>query len=315
MSAVNIRYTLNLSNQVSETFDFNLDEESFDLITSDQADLPQWTELEYRQCSHCPLDKAEHSHCPLAANIHPIVERFHDTRSIDEVEMDVTTPERRVIQKTALQHAIASMFELILPVCGCPKTEHMKPLARFHLPLASEEETVFRVTSMYLLGQYFVRTTGDTGGRIELDGLSEIYEGLNILNKAVASRLQHATQSDSVKNAITLLDMYSTLVPVLVEDELAEMRGFFKAYMPEGQVVEAVTTNYLEKAKSFSMDLELEPVSGGDDDVPAWLKQQDEGDEDKSNDDEDNSMAVADKILASSGLSLSLEPMNDNDNK
>jgi hypothetical protein len=33
----------------------------------------------------------------------------------------------------------------------------VKPMARFHLPLASEEETIYRATTMYLLAQYFLR--------------------------------------------------------------------------------------------------------------------------------------------------------------
>lgn len=312
METVNITYRINFDDRAPEVFDFSLDEESFDLVTTDAENLPKWTKLEFRQCSHCPLDKAEHTHCPLAKNIHHIVDRFHDTKSIDVVEMDVSTPERRVIQSTSLQQAIASMFDLIFPTSGCPKTEYMKPMARFHLPLASEEETVFRVTSMYLLAQYFLHTSSQ-GGRIELQGLNDIYDDMNILNKALASRLQTATDSDSAKNAIALLDMYSTLVPVLVDDELAELRGFFKAYLPEGEL-EVAKTNYLEKAKSFSMDLELEAVNSVDDE-PAWMRDAKAGDEKDSlgagDSSESNEMSAADKILQGSSLSLSLEPIID----
>ncbi len=307
MDTVNITYRINFDSGKSEVFDFNLDEQSFDLIASDNVELPNWTELSYRKCEHCPLDEAEHSHCPLAVNIFQVVDRFHDTRSIDEVELDVTTRERRVIQKTALQHAIASMFDVVFPTCGCPQTALMKPLARFHLPLASEEETVFRVTSMYLLAQYFMRNAQSGGGRIELEGLTDIYDNLHILNKTVASRLQSATQSDSVKNAITLLDMYSTLVPVLVEDELVEIRGFFKAFFPDMDLEEA-TTNYLEKAKNFS--LELEPVDSADADEPDWMKEA-KGNLGQEGSGSAEDMTAADKILSASGLSLSLEPIGD----
>ncbi len=78
------------------------------------------------------------------------------------------------------------------------------------------------------------------------------------------------------------MDMYSTLVPLLLEDELAEMRGFFQAYLPEDREAPQVLTNYLEKAKAFSMDLEhleltpMEEEQGeeeDDDGVPQWLKE------------------------------------------
>lgn len=278
MNSVDIIYRIKLDKEKTETFKFQLNEETFDLIGEEAADPPPWTRLDYRQCAHCPLSLEEHSHCPLALQIHNIVDRFHDTRSIDEVDVLVVTEERRIAQRTALQRVIASMLDLIYPICGCPKTAFMKPLARFHLPLCSEEETVFRVTGMYLLSQFFLSKTPSREGRIEFDGLTDIYNDLHILNAAVASRLQSATSSDSSKNAIALMDMYSTLVPLLLEDELIEMRGFFQAYLPEGSEQPTLLTNYIEKAKAYSLDfdnLEISPIEDekAHSDVPEWLKE------------------------------------------
>ena len=173
MDPVRIEYRIKLSENKVETFGFLLDGKTFDLITEEVSDPPQWTELSFKQCSHCPLSVEEHSHCPMALQLCDIVERFHDTRSIDEVELEVITEERKVIQTLAIQRAIASILGLISPICGCPKTAYMKPMARFHLPLASEEETVFRVTGMYLLAQYFLSHTSQESG-IEFDGLTKI---------------------------------------------------------------------------------------------------------------------------------------------
>ncbi|KGD64775.1 hypothetical protein Y5S_02141 [Alcanivorax nanhaiticus] len=278
MNSVDIIYRVKLSQDRLETFNFRLDEETFDLIGDKVPDPPKWTELEYSQCAHCPLSTEEHTHCPLALQMHSIVDRFHDTRSIDEVVVEVVTEERRVRQKTGLQRVVASMLDLIYPICGCPKTAFMKPLARFHLPLCSEEETIFRVTGMYLLAQYFLSRSATGQGRIEFDGLTDIYNELHTLNTAVARRLQSATSSDSTKNAITLMDMYSTLVPLLLEDELIEMRGFFQAYLPDDGDKPQTMTNYLEKAKAFSLDLDnlkLTPTEeeASHDEMPDWLKE------------------------------------------
>ncbi|MGB1220581.1 MAG: DUF6901 family protein [Alcanivoracaceae bacterium] len=278
MDTVDIIYRITVSEERTETFTFPLDAETFDLQAKAPADPPEWTRLDYRQCEHCPLSLEEHSHCPLALQMFDIVSRFEDTRSIDDVTVEVTTEERRVVQDTSLQRVIASMLDLIYPICGCPKTAFMKPLARFHLPLCSEEEAVFRVTGMYLLAQYFLSLTPSRKGQIEFDGLTRIYNDLHILNTAVASRLQRATSSDSTKNAITLQDMYSTLVPLLLEDELAEMRGFFKAYLPDDDDSAQAATSYLEKAKAFFQDLDsvgLVPTEEEEsqDDMPDWLKQ------------------------------------------
>jgi hypothetical protein len=98
-------------------------------------------------------------------------------------------------------------------------------MARFHLPLSSEEETLFRVTGMYLLSQQLMGSPAT-----DFAGLKAIYDDLHILNKAIASRLRGATESDSSKNAIALLDMYSNLVPMMIEDQLPELRQLFSAY-------------------------------------------------------------------------------------
>jgi len=315
MAPVRIEYRIGLAPGRTETFDFALDGKSFDLITREVPNAPRWTELGYAQCPHCPLTPEQSPHCPLALQLRDVVDRFHDTKSIDEVALEVVTADRRVIQTLALQQAIASMLDLIWPTCGCPKTTNMKPLARFHLPVASEEETVFRVTGMYLLAQYFLSLTAP-GACIGFDGLPKIYEDAHVLNSAVARRLQDVTKSDSVKNAITLIDMYSMLVPVLLEDRLAEMHSFFKAYLPEGGAVGA-RTNHLEQAKAFRLELvPLEDTSASEDNRPDWMKVLDPGDtaqEGLSSKSKDDIEAQKDKaiedILRRSTLHLELEPI------
>jgi len=291
MESVHVKYLIRLGKNRTETFEFVLDGTSFDLIAREIPNPPDWAKLGYQQCPHCPLRPQETSHCPLALQLYDIVGKFHDTSSIDEVELEVITQERRVIRTLAIQEAIASMLDLIWPICGCPKTAHMKVLARFHLPIASEEETVFRVTGMYLLAQYFLSHIS-VNARIEFDGLTKIYEDFHELNTAVARRLRGATRSDSVKNAVTLIDMYSMLVPALLEDRLVEMRGFFKAYLPEGSQ-EAVTTNHLGKAKAFRMDL-ASLVEGAEE-----------------MDDEERKKKTIEAILSKSSLNLELVPMED----
>lgn len=314
MDPVSITYKIKLPKTV-EQFAFKLHPETFELQNPAPENLPDWTELEYKKCPHCPLNSKDHPHCPIAVRLYDIVERFHGTTSIDEVEMEIITEERRVIQKTALQRAVASMLELVFPASGCPKTDHMRPLARFHLPLASEEENIFRVTGMYLLGQYF-RSITSQGGRIEFQGLIDLYSEIGIMHKAVAGRLQKATRSDSVKNAIALLDMYSTLVPLLLEDQLVEMRGFFKAFLPEETVSNApvLTSNYLKSIKNAA--LELVPLEGKKaDDTPEWLKKAKQGataEEPEAASDKATdlpSVPEVDNILKNSKLTLELMPI------
>lgn len=292
MESVNIVYRIKLSDKLTEEFDYEMDAETFGIISAPKSGkLPPWTELGFKQCPNCPLKPEDHPHCPIAVQLHNIVDRFHTTRSIDEVLLEVTTEQRTVTKATALQDAISSMLGLVFPVSGCPMTAGMKPLARFHVPLASEEETVFNVAGMYLLAQYFVNLKNKSGV-LSFDGLIRLYNDLHIVNKSVASRLQAVTSSDSIKNAITLLDMYSSLMPMLLQDQLVEIRRFFNAYLPEDEIV-LPTRNYLEQAKAFRIvptpeeavqDAEAKAISSlraereqqlleEHKDMPDWLRQ------------------------------------------
>jgi hypothetical protein len=257
MESVNIIYRIRLSDELTEEFDYEMDAETFEIISAPKTgSLPSWTQLGFKQCPNCPLKPEDHPHCPMAVQLHNIVDRFHTTRSIDEVTLEVITEQRKVTQTTALQNAISSMLGLVFPISGCPRTAGMKPLARFHVPLASEEETVFHVTGMYLLAQYFVNLKNKNGA-LSFDGLISAYNELHIVNKSVASRLQAVTSSDSIKNAITLVDMYSSLIPMLLQDKLVEIRRFFNAYLPDDEII-APTSNYLEQAKALRIVPTLE---------------------------------------------------------
>ena len=162
--------------------------------------LPEWTKLNFHQCPHCPLDISTDPHCPLAANIVNIVLKFNGLISYDKIWVDVITQERRITQYTTAQKAISSMMGLVIATCGCPHTAFFKAMGRFHLPLASNEETLFRATSMYLLAQYFLTMEGRPA-KLELEGLTRIYRNIQIVNVAIAKRLRTTSMSDSSINS------------------------------------------------------------------------------------------------------------------
>ena len=58
---------------------------------------------------------------------------------------------------------------------GCPALAKLRPMARFHLPFATREETLFRSASAYLLGQYFLKERGEPH-ELGLEGLGALYE-------------------------------------------------------------------------------------------------------------------------------------------
>ena len=229
MGNINIQYKFNLNAEKCETFVLCLDEESMEPVEQ-RTDLPEWTQLESHQCSHCPLDSQTHKNCPVAVNLVDVIESFENVVSHDEVDLEVTTSERHVCAHTTAQRGISSLFGLLMATSGCPYTDFLKPMARFHLPLASEQETIFRASGMYLLAQYFMGEQAESGEE-DFAGLTKIYEDLHILNTTLAQRLRSATQTDSSINAVILLDMFTNLMPYVIEDHLDEIKYLFNAYL------------------------------------------------------------------------------------
>jgi hypothetical protein len=192
--------------------------------------LPAWTKLDFHQCSNCPLEVFSHLHCPLAANIVNVVQQFDGLISYEKVKVEVITRERRISQHTTIQKGISSMLGLVIATCGCPHTAFFKPMARFHLPLASEEETIFRATSMYLLAQYYLRKECRDSD-FEFEGLTRIYHNLQIVNFAIAERLRAAAMTDSSINAIVILDSYAQALPLAIEKSLTKIRHLFSPFL------------------------------------------------------------------------------------
>ena len=230
MKTMTIQYRIRMPDSSEEVFDLVLDEKNLELVGNIQEDKPEWTRLDHHQCSHCPLVKETYPHCPIATNLSPVVSRFSSILSHDDIYLLIITKERRISQHTTAQKGISALMGLVMATSGCPHTVFFKPMARFHLPLASTEETIYRATSMYMLAQYFLK---DKGGKVDMDfeGLKELYRNMQLLNTAFAGRLREATEKDSSINAIVNLDMYAKAMPYVIEDALEEIRYLFTSYL------------------------------------------------------------------------------------
>ncbi|NVM23231.1 MAG: hypothetical protein HWN68_15780 [Desulfobacterales bacterium] len=230
METVAVRYCFTSPDGSQETFDLQLDAHNLDLLGSLPEKLPPWTNLDCNQCPNCPLTIHTHPHCPLAARLVNIVERFNRFLSYDQIHVDVITEERFISHDTTVQIGISSLMGLVIATCGCPHTAFLKPMARFHLPLSTEEETTYRAASMYLLAQYFLKKEG-LNADLELEGLRKIYRNIHLVNTAVAERLRTATETDSSLNAISMLDMYALTIPLVIDESLEEIRHLFSPFL------------------------------------------------------------------------------------
>jgi len=234
MDDIAIHYRFNLGNQKSEDFDIRLDGRTLRLVDElPEADIkayPEWSRLNFHQCSNCPLTVELHPHCPVAVGLAKVIERFDNVFSHDEVELEVIRGARHLSQRTTAQRAISSLLGLLFAISGCPHTDFLKPMARFHLPLASEDETIFRAAGMYLLAQYYRNRAGKKS-ELELSGLTEIYENLHLINRMIAERIRSVANSDSSVNAVVLLDMFTNLMPFVIEEHMDEIGHLFDAYL------------------------------------------------------------------------------------
>jgi hypothetical protein len=217
-----------------EVVDLCLHEKTLDLMNDIPESLPAWTKINFHQCTHCPLDIQNQPHCPIAVHLVTIIELLKNLLSYDEIHVDITTPQRHVSRDTSAQKAISSLMGLIMATSGCPHMEFFKPMARFHLPLASVEETIYRATSMYLLAQYFLQKEGKKAD-MELEGLKKIYRDIKIINDSMAGRLRAISDKDVALNSLVILDIFAQTLPFAIEESLEDVRYLFSSYFKESE--------------------------------------------------------------------------------
>lgn len=229
MNDTKIDYSFRFSDGTAITVPLHAREPAFELRAPPEAPA-SWTKLEFHQCPNCTLDPRNVPHCPAAVQLAPLANICDARPSHETVELRVTTPERNVCQTTTLQRALGSLFGLVFAASGCPHTRVFRPMARFHLPLASEGETTYRAASMYLLAQYF-RARHGREVDLELGGLAEIYRNVQLVNKGLAQRLRAAIDGDAAVNAVVLLDLLAKALPYSITESLNELEELFAPYL------------------------------------------------------------------------------------
>jgi len=225
-----IAYEFKMSDGREKQFTILLDKETLSLKRDQRADPPMWAQLEFHQCSNCPLDNAFHTYCPVAVNMSGIAQEFRDVTSSDKVAVTVTVKERTYYKLTSMQEGLSPLLGIIMTTSGCPVMDPLKPMVRYHLPFASLDETVFRMVSMFLLAQYI---RGEAGLKPEwqLEGLSRIYAEVKRLNKDFGQRMIAAAKNDANVHALVNLNVFAVMVPMVAESMLKEISPYFSSYL------------------------------------------------------------------------------------
>lgn len=231
MEPLVIRYRFTLEDGSVREFVLELDRETLVPTLTPQGPHPEWTELEYEKCPHCPLSSDTHPHCPAAVSLAELVEAFSHLMSYDRTRLEVITERRTVVaDDVSVQKALGSVMGLFLAVSGCPYMGVFRPMARFHLPLASREETIYRAASMYLMAQYLRRQEGQATDP-DMADLVELYDNVRIVNRHLHRRLAAGSHTDSSLNAVAGLDTFTTFLPLAVDESLAELRPLFRDFL------------------------------------------------------------------------------------
>lgn len=190
-----------------------------DMIVEQRAQ-PAWAALSVNRCPNCPLPPE--GWCPFAAALAPLVDRFDNVYSYERVQVEVQTELRTISAERALQHGLASLIGLIGATSGCPQLTFFRPMARFHLPFASEEETLIRAFSFHLLGRSIA---GEDG--YDFAELADHYREAALVNRTMADRLRDILSHDAIVNALVVLDTFAQAVPFVIEEHLEEFKPLF----------------------------------------------------------------------------------------
>ncbi len=222
---ITYKYCFDFPNGTKKRFLINLDANTL-LLKPTVHNPPDWTRLIEHQCSCCVLNEAENFHCPIAVNISDLVTNFKDTASYETCKVSCITAERTVTKDTIVQDGLSSIMGIIMATSGCPTMNILRPMARFHLPFATVDESMFRSASVYLLRQYFSHQKNGSGDFF-LKNIKSHYSKIELVNNGILKRIQYATKLDADRNAIVILNSLAQILYLELDDNLQSLRHFF----------------------------------------------------------------------------------------
>lgn len=229
MKDLRFEYNFLFADRPAKTFTVELDAKTLACKQQQDQPPPDWARLEYMRCPNCCLDPANNPYCPLALNLVPIVYWCADLVSYDEIEIQINSEAREVRVKTALQRGLSSLLGLLMSTSDCPEMKFLRPMARFHLPVATQEETIFRSVSMFLLTEYLQQQADQQDVSFSLQKLKQRYQQIETINRAIVLRLRSAIRRDAAVNAVFLLDVLSKFITHSIDDSLDQIRYLAEA--------------------------------------------------------------------------------------
>lgn len=226
METRQIEYRFILDNAPVARFPLVFDAATMRPLTPPPTDAPDWCRLDCERCEAC-RQADDTPFCPAALRIADLLAWSQHLDSWQPLHLEVRTGGRTTAIDTTTQRAVSSLMGLLIATSGCPDTEFLRPMARFHQPVADEIETAFRAVSTHLMAQYLAAQQGRPADET-VDGLRTRYRRLNDINQAFCRRLRRAVDADAIPNAMIILDCFAKAVPDMLDDALSELAGLFE---------------------------------------------------------------------------------------
>jgi hypothetical protein len=203
-----------------------MESKSLQIIRSSVKDYPDWVNLEYFNCPHCPLVGTKFELCPLAMNLVDIIDEFKDLPSFQNADVTVITPNRTYHKATSLQSGVSSLLGIYMVSSGCPIMGRLKPMLYFHMPFATLEETQTRALSLYLLSQYISWKRGGIPDW-EMNDLINFYEDIRTLNRNVSRKIANLETMDTSVNSLIILNNFADYVTFTIDEKMLDEIEFF----------------------------------------------------------------------------------------
>jgi len=214
------------TNEATLTFKFGLDDKTLSFIPLETVETTheEWTTLGFEQCKNCPLNEVTSPQCPVAKNINHLIFFFKDAKSFKKSMIFVETEERAYAKNASIQEGLFSIFGVIMATSDCPHMNFLKPMARFHLPFSTPEETMFRSYSAFLLREYL---SGNFKGEV-LNELFALYKETQEVNDGILARIRKIAKGDANQNAVIILNNFTQIMEVDRSTDLSIVKDLFK---------------------------------------------------------------------------------------
>ena len=213
-------------NRKDLSFLVNLNKSNLIAVPPEDVEENDWTKLNFNKCKICTLDENKNKHCPIAYNIFGLSKKFSSFYSIDKARIIVNVEERTYSKEDTVQQGLRSILGIYMATSGCPHMNILKPMARFHLPFASIDETIYRYLTTYLLGKFFEYIDGKRM-KINLKELSKKFENIDKVNQGICKRIENMADRDAGKNALVILNALGMMMQLELKGKFESLKYLF----------------------------------------------------------------------------------------